>query len=117
MVYSVTSQRSDAFAPARAILPPNLKLLGVFTSDDPETSLWRPFGSRRTLHIQRNENADKMKQRGIEYALIKTSMIPDYCKISFDDWLKTNNAVVINRVTFPLKASLEPSEWALVRLR
>ncbi len=117
MVYSVTSQRSDAFAPARAILPPNLKVLGVFTSDDPETSLWRPFGSLRTLHIQRNERADHMKKRGIEYALVKTSMIPDYCKMSFDDWTRTNNAEVVNKVTFLLKASVESSEWVLVKLR
>ncbi|MGH7975778.1 MAG: hypothetical protein ACREC8_03855, partial [Limisphaerales bacterium] len=46
-VYSVYENRNDAFAPAKNLLPPGVKILGLVTFDDPETSLWRPFGSRR----------------------------------------------------------------------
>ena len=38
-VYSVYALRNDGFAPARAALPPGLKVLGMVTYDDPETSL------------------------------------------------------------------------------
>lgn len=50
-VYQVYRERNQAFAPAIAALPPDLKILGLITWDDPETSLWRPFGSRRIEHV------------------------------------------------------------------
>ena len=71
-VYSVYSQRNDGFAPARDFLPPGLKVVGFMSFDDPEASLWRPFGSRRVEHIKVADTAEDLKRRGIEYALINS---------------------------------------------
>ncbi|MGH7991568.1 MAG: hypothetical protein ACREDS_15435, partial [Limisphaerales bacterium] len=66
-VYSVYENRNDAFAPAKNLLPPGVKILGLVTFDDPETSLWRPFGSRRVVHVCPGDTPDYLKSRGVEY--------------------------------------------------
>lgn len=50
-VYSVYRERAHAFEPALALTPPEVKRLGMVTFDDPEATLWRPYGSRRILHV------------------------------------------------------------------
>src|SRR5260221_14729047 len=69
-VYSVYGQRGDAFEPVRTKLPTNANPLGLVTSDDPETSLWRPFGSRSILHVTRTDTAEDLQRLGIQYVLI-----------------------------------------------
>jgi len=55
-VYETYGNRWDAFAPLRAMLPENTIMLGfVSNCDDPETSLWRPFGSRKVVLLDNKE--------------------------------------------------------------
>ncbi len=49
--YVNNRERSDALAPIRAALPPGESVVGLITADDPETSLWRPFGTRVVVHV------------------------------------------------------------------
>jgi hypothetical protein len=115
-VYLVYAQRNDAFAPARAMLPPDLKVLGMITYDDPETSLWRPFGSRRIEHVCPGDTAADLKARGIEYILLREQAIGQWFHCPLDDWLKQVNAEVVWKMPLDLRASTGPLDWYLVKL-
>lgn len=115
-VYSVYHQRYDAFAPARKILPPDLKILGVITFDDPETSLWRPFGSRRVVHVCPEDTAANLKSHGIEYILIKSEEFGNSFPGTMEDWLTRMNARTIEKIPLDLRASVGPLPWHLAKL-
>ena len=115
-VYSVYGHRNDGFAPARAILPPGLKVLGMVTFDDPETSLWRPFGSRRIEHVRPGDTAASLKARHIEYILLREQAIGQWFHCPLADWLKQMNAQVVQKIPLDLRASSGPLDWYLVRL-
>lgn len=116
-VYSVYGGRNDAFAPVRAVLPPGLKVLGMVTFDDPETSLWRPFGSRRILHVCRDDTPEETRRRGIHYVLVSSFVLSQDWNMSLDEWLARNNAEVVQRLSLELRAGRGPTDWFLVRLR
>jgi hypothetical protein len=117
-VYSVYGARTDAFEPARAILPADANPLGLITaSDDPEASLWRPFGSRRILHVCHNDTPDDIRRRGIHYVLVSSVVLSQGWNISLDEWLSRNNAEVVQRLSLKLRAGIGPTDWLLVRLR
>jgi hypothetical protein len=115
-VYSVYHARNDAFAPVRVVLPPDLKILGMVTYDDPETSLWRPFGSRRIIHVCPEDTAADLKACGVEYVLIKPEALVSYFHCSLDDWLKKMDAHVVQKIPLYLRASAGPLDWYLVKL-
>jgi hypothetical protein len=116
-VYSVYRGRNDGFAPARALLPPDLKVLGMVTFDDPETSLWRPFGSRRIEHVCSGDTAVELKQRGIEYILVREEVLGLWFNCPANDWLKRMNAQVIQTIPLNLRASRGARDWYLIKLQ
>src|SRR6185369_9337032 len=69
-VFSVYSQRGDAFASALKVLPSDTELLGLVTYDDPESTLWKPFGARRIVHVCPEDTAQDVRNRGIRYILV-----------------------------------------------
>jgi hypothetical protein len=115
-VYSVYRDRSNGFAPVRAVLPPEMKILGLITYDDPETSLWRPFGSRRVEHVCPPDTAADLKRRGMEYVLVREEVLKKWFKCSLDDWLKRMNAQVVQKVPLTLRAAVGTTDWYLVKL-
>lgn len=115
-VYSVYAQRADAFAPVRAILPAQANPLGFISFDDPETSLWRPFGSRRILHIPQAESAAEMRARGIKYVLASSVTLTNNWRSSLDVWLRHANGEVVTRLPLELRAGDGPKEWYLIKL-
>jgi hypothetical protein len=84
------------------------------TYDDPETSLWRPFGSRRIVHIRQEDTSADLKAFGVEYVLVKPEALGK--KNPFDDWLKKMNAKVVQKISLNLRASTGPTDWYLVKL-
>jgi hypothetical protein len=116
-VYFVYRGRNDGFAPARAVLPPDLKVFGAVTFDDPETSLWRPFGSRRVEHVCPEDTAADLRRQGVEYILVKEQVLVQWFKCPLDDWLKHMNARVIQKIPLNLRASSGPLDWYLVKLQ
>ncbi|MEO5713811.1 MAG: hypothetical protein ABIT37_10025 [Luteolibacter sp.] len=116
-VYSVYGERADGFAPVRAVLSPDLKLLGLVTFDDPETSLWRPFGTRRISHVTQTDDAASLRQRGLEQVLVSDYIITELQQTTLAEWLKRFDAEVITSMDLPLRASRGPTAWHLVRLR
>lgn len=116
-VYSVYDLRADAFAPARAILPADANPLGFMSFDDPETSLWRPFESRRILHVRRSETSADLRRRGIKYVLTRSVTLANHPPSSAVAWLTQVEGEVVARVDLNLRASTGPKEWCLVKIR
>ncbi|HUZ08012.1 MAG TPA: hypothetical protein VMV89_11050 [Candidatus Paceibacterota bacterium] len=115
-VYSVFHERNDAFAPARDALPAGLKVLGLVTYDDPEASLWRPFGSRRIIHVCPGDTAADLKASGVEYILVKGEAFGKWFPAPMDEWLKKLNARIVKTIPLQLRAASGPADWYLVKL-
>ena len=111
-VYGVYGQRSDAFRMARNHFPPDASPLGIVTFDDPETSLWRPFGARRILHVLNSESAESVRQRGIRYVFVSVEKLRE----PWEKWLQRMNARELETHELRLRAGREPFEWRLVEL-
>jgi hypothetical protein len=115
-VYRVYRDRNDSFAPARAVLPPDVKVLGLTMFDEPETSLWRPFGSRRIEHVCPQDTAAELKARGVEYILVRPDLFGRLFTGSPDDWLRQMHAQTVQKFTLNLRASVGVVDWWLVKL-
>lgn len=114
-VYAVYHNRGDAFAPARDILPPGLKVLGFITYDDPETSLWFPLGSRTIFHVRPDDSPDYLKGQGVEYILAGSDTLKKHFP-DLNDWLKKMNAQVVQTTQLNLRAAEGPTDWYLIKL-
>ena len=115
-VYSVYHDRNDAFAPARASLPPGLRVLGLFTYDDPETSLWHPFGGLRVEHICPSDTLADLQRRDIQYVLLEETKFKGWFKISADDWRQQMCAQLVGKVALNLRAGTGPRDWIVLKL-
>jgi hypothetical protein len=87
----------------------------MVTYDDPETSLWRPFGSRRIEHVCPGDTAADVKARGVEYILLKEKNF-GWSNYTLEDWLQRMNAQVVWKIPLNLRASSGPLDWYLVKL-
>jgi len=72
MVYEVYGSRNDVLAPLRAELKPDDRVIGaVLGGNEPEVSLWKPYGERRVVFLGQNGyfpeqvNAVVVSQQGL----------------------------------------------------
>jgi hypothetical protein len=116
-VYSVYGRRADSFAPVLAVLPPDANPLGYIGWDEPEAALWRPFGSRRILHIGQGDAPADIRARGINYALVSERTLSEHYSMKLEDWLASRKAESIRSFQLRLRARMEPYGWALVKFQ
>ncbi len=116
-VYSVYGMRGDGFKPVRERLPSDVDPLGFVATDEVETSLWKPFGSRRILHVKANDTRTQLQERGIRYVLVSTETWERLGKQSLEAWFADLGADVVETFTPRLRAGREPFIWYLIRLR
>lgn len=115
-VYSVYGGRADAFAPARKLIPPGASPIGLVTFDDPETSLWRPFGSRRILHVTRNDTGTDLREKHIKYALVSTAVLSAQYQTTIAAFLRQLDARTLHAFPLTLRAGVGATEWHLVEI-
>jgi hypothetical protein len=115
-VYNVYRNRADLLRPIREALPPETKIVGLFSINNPETSLWRPFGGRRVLHMRIEDSPEFTRNRAIEYAIIGPNIGFNQRLLTADDWAKTNNAAIIAHFPIQIVARGQTTDWVLVRL-
>jgi hypothetical protein len=117
-VYKVFGERSDAFNSVIAALPVDAQVLGFVTFDDPEGSLWKPYGSRQVVHVCPGDTAEDLRARGLKYVLVGSlsfqHIFPDR---QFEDWLREMNGRVIQTIPLQLRAGAPPALWILIELR
>jgi hypothetical protein len=116
-VFHIYRLRADGFAPLREKLPANAEAttLGFVTGDDPEASLWRPFGARRVLHITAADSRESIRGRGIRYAAVNPNIVVDQFKMPVEEWLQRNRAEVVARIPLHLLIRKGPVDWLVVR--
>ena len=106
--YQVNRARPDALAPLRAALPPGNSVIGMVTFDEPETSLWRPFGSRRVEHVTPGDTAEGLRARGIRCIAVSRATFPQIFGIPYEQWLTAVSGEVSQTITLTLKGSASP---------
>jgi hypothetical protein len=116
-VFSVYSQRGDAFTPALEALPSDAQVLGLVTYDDPESTLWKPFGARQIIHVCPEDTGEDVRNRGIRYILVGKARFPLVFTESFEGWLSRMDAEVVKELPLALRAADGPKPWYIVRLR
>jgi hypothetical protein len=116
-VYAVYGERADAFAALRKLLPPDEPVIGVVTFDDPETSLWQPFGSRRIVHVTRKDTPETLSAKGVRYVLIDPARTEWLLDASFEAWRTRIRGEQIASQPLSLRAGGEPTTWCVVRLK
>ena len=114
-VYAAYSARTDGFNPVIAALPPGANPLGYLAFDEPETGLWRPFGSRRIEHFIPEDSAADLRARGIKFALVSEDFLTQHSHMKTADWLAGMDAEPLQHFELKLLARQEPHGWLLVR--
>jgi hypothetical protein len=110
--YNAKSRRANVFAPLIASLPADAAVIGYSADDFPETSLWKPFGSRRVFHVKLTDSAEAVRQRGLKYLLV----VADKLQETWPEWLQRMDARELQAVTLPMWGSKPPFTWHLVAL-
>jgi len=116
-VYAVYGERNDAFAPVRPLLPAGTTVLGLITYDDPETSLWRPFGSRRLVHVTAGDTAAQLRRKGITFVLVKPDCLDRFFHRTLAEWVAQVDGEVLQKIPLTLRAAEGSADWFLVKLR
>jgi len=115
-VYSVYATRSDPLAGVRSLLPPTIKIVGFLgRGDDPDISLWRPFGGRRVEHVLLSDSALQVRRRGIKYLAAGDNNFA-LNRTTFDAWLQTIGGELIAMTNITVRVSEGPQTWYLVNV-
>ncbi len=116
-VYAAYSARTDGFDPIVAALPPEANPLGYLAFDEPETGLWRPFGSRRIMHFTLDDSPADLRTRGIKFALVSEDFLTQHYQMKTDDWLASMDAEPMQQFELKLLAHDKPHRWLLLQFR
>ncbi len=115
-VYTVYSERSDALAGVRALLPPDLKVVGfIGTEDDCDISLWRPLGKRRVEHFFLADPPEQIRQH-VQCVVLGGFNLKEH-HTTLDGWLQSSGAELIATTNATLKVAEGPQPWYVVRLK
>ena len=98
-------------------LPPDASPLGLVTFDDPEAALWRPFGSRRILHITKDDAPEEVRGQGIKYALVSEAFLTHHPDMDPAGWLAHFHAEKMAEFKLQIHAGQEPEGWFLARFQ
>jgi hypothetical protein len=115
-VYNLYRTRPDILLPIREALPPDAQAVGFIALNNPETSLWRPFGSRRILHLRSEDPPEIIRRHGIQYIVVGPNIMGQIFKTTAEDWARQNNGEVIKRFQIQIQARGPLTEWLLIRL-
>jgi hypothetical protein len=116
-VYDVYGERGDSLAPIRALVPPDVRVIGLLASgDDIETSLWKPFGTRRVKQVLPKDPPDELERRGVRYVVLHENTLQEEHRTTLESWLAIHPAQVLARTNFFIKASRDIETWCVLRL-
>jgi hypothetical protein len=125
LLYESYAGRWDALGAVRDRLPPDARRVGFIWfmgTSTMETSLWRPFGQRKVLHIQPEEPAASLRARGIRHVVVATDS-PEARRGAlrfqdwFEPWLRANGGKVLAQLEVRVMATRDLTQWYVVELR
>jgi hypothetical protein len=115
-VYTIYSGRSDPLAGVRALLPPDIKVVGfIGTEDDTDISLWRPFGERRVEHFFLADPPEQIRQH-VQYVVLGGFNLKG-CNTTLDAWLQQSGAELVATTNATLKVAEGLQPWHIVRFK
>ncbi|MCX6967634.1 MAG: hypothetical protein NTZ46_07610 [Verrucomicrobia bacterium] len=112
-VYRVYHDRNDALAPLRKHLAPEDRIVGFLGEDDPQVSLWRPFGLRRVVEIPPHEPPLLLKRPWRMVA--RRELFPLNFSEPMEKWVYANGGRVIASEWIITKASRGPQQWFVIQ--
>ncbi len=116
-VYSVYSTRADPLAAVRSLLPPDLAVVGFLArGDDPDISLWRPFGTTQVKHLLVSDSPADIRQRSIEYIVVGEFNF-GLSGTTFAAWQRQTGVELVATTNATVRVSEGPQPWYIVRLR
>ena len=114
-VYLIYAERHDPLAQARTALPNGCRVVGfVGASDDPEISLWRPYGGRTVEDILAGDTLAQIDDRQIRYALVSEVFLRAQ-RQKIETWLREHHAAIVTSFSVTTEVSVGPSPWYVVR--
>jgi hypothetical protein len=115
-VYRVYDVRSDPLANVRALLPEGLTVVGFLgAGDDIDISLWRPFGTRRVVHILPSDPPAEIRRWQIRYAVVGEAALAEH-HTTLADWQQRTGAQVVAKIMATMTVAQGPQPWYVVRL-
>ena len=115
-VYSVYGIRADPLANVRELLPAGLNVVGFLGSaDDPDISLWRPFGSRKVEHILPKDGRDYIVEHRMDYVVVGGLEL-SFNEIPLESWLSATGGKLVSQTTATVKVAEGPQPWYLVKI-
>jgi hypothetical protein len=115
-VYAVYAARSDVLGPLRKYLPPGAETIGFLgTPDEPETALWRPFGTRRVVDLTK-ENEQELSGKGISTLVLSGDGVEEIYGYSLDHWLQQRHPHILGHEKLTVSVHRGPEDWIVVNI-
>ncbi len=116
-VYRVYAARAEAFEPLRRVLPMTERTIGFITGNEAETSLWKPFGTRRLRHVLKPYARVELDRLGVSWVVVDIRELELRSGTTFTTWVKAVNGEVVLRQPLQLIAARSAQEYAVVHLQ
>jgi hypothetical protein len=116
-VYQTYRVRPDVMAPVREALPAEAAVVGLVTGDDVETSLWRPFGTRRYLHVIPGDTRAMLEAKGVTWLAVNDDIFKSRFDQPLAQWVSGLEGELVQSIPVAARATRGPVEWHLIRLR
>ncbi|MCE0498812.1 MAG: hypothetical protein LV481_12790 [Methylacidiphilales bacterium] len=103
-VYDTYATRYDDFRDLRLDIPETETAIGfVHPGDDPEVSLWLPFGSRKVIDLTPNRTLGELQALHIHYIVVDNTALTNIYHITIDELLKQWSAAIVTQKYLTLK--------------
>jgi hypothetical protein len=115
-VYNAYSKRNEGLGPLLAFVPAGTTVIGFAGHDDLETGLWKPFGSRKIIHVCGDDTPEQLRSKGITFIFLGTFGLARVSPDGLEPWLKRMNAELVQTVPLALRGDNQPQNWYVVKL-
>ena len=117
-VYAIYATRFDGFHDIRILIPNTECAVGfVHSSDDPDVSLWLPFGSRRVIDLTPGKSRDDLNALGIHDVIVNETFLEGSEHTTLDALLANWSADRVTKINLIIKIHRGSETWCLIRCR
>jgi hypothetical protein len=116
-VYGVYAFRFEGFHALQNDLPASERVVGfIQDGNNPEASLWRPFGSREIVEVKPEWSREELERRGIYFIVIGQEALDDDYHTTIDALMRQWSAKLAARQDLTLLAQRGPETWYVLSL-
>ena len=116
-VYQVYGDRAELLTVLVRHLDHPGDTIGFVAQNALETSLWKPFGIRRVVHLLPQDDAATVRARGAQAIVVRVAEMEDMTGLPITEWSRRMGAELVVETELRTTASHEPGRWALFRLK